>query len=97
MFGEGGGDKRLSISHWTSNKAHENILLYMGTCMQDGKLMIVMELVRLFLHASLSSPNFRKLDTDLHRLLHESEEPLSLYVRMKMCRDVAMGNLYQWV
>jgi serine/threonine protein kinase len=54
---------------------HPNIALYMGTCVKDGVLMIVMEL----------------LHGDLHHLLHETKEELSLFTRMKMCRDVALG------
>ncbi|KAL6078949.1 Dual specificity protein kinase [Balamuthia mandrillaris] len=75
------GLTQQELSNWItemevmSRNYHPNILLYMGTCVKNDNLMIVMEL----------------LDSDLHKLLHESKVALSLFERVKMCKDVALG------
>jgi serine/threonine protein kinase len=58
-----------------SSNHHPNICLFMGACTVPGKFKIVTEL----------------MDTDLETLLQQSNVKLSLYERMKMAKDAALG------
>lgn len=58
-----------------SAKPHANIVLFMGACTQPGQFRIVTEL----------------MDGDLEHLLQDSKTPLSLYDRMMMAKDAALG------
>ena len=58
-----------------SRLRHPNILLFMGACLEPGNLMMVMDY---------------KPRGSLGQLLHSSL-PLSLDLRMRMCRDIAAG------
>lgn len=54
---------------------HPNVVLFMGACTLDDNLMIVTE----------------KLPTDLETLIIDERKVLSLYQRMKMAKDAALG------
>jgi len=54
---------------------HPNVVLFMGACTLDDNLMIVTE----------------KLPTDLETLIIDERKQLSLYQRMKMSKDAALG------
>ncbi|EGG14208.1 SH2 domain-containing protein [Cavenderia fasciculata] len=55
---------------------HPNVVLFLGACTKPGKIMIVSELMQ----------------SDLEKLIHSPDsEPPSLYQRMKMASDAAMG------
>eukprot|EP01087_Luapelamoeba_hula_P005494 TRINITY_DN1555_c0_g1_i2.p1 TRINITY_DN1555_c0_g1~~TRINITY_DN1555_c0_g1_i2.p1 ORF type:complete len:791 (-),score=155.72 TRINITY_DN1555_c0_g1_i2:21-2393(-) len=58
-----------------SNNPHPNIILFMGACTQPGRLQIVTEL----------------LDGDLEALLHDKRVHLSLFERLCMAKDAALG------
>eukprot|EP01100_Stratorugosa_tubuloviscum_P013788 TRINITY_DN708_c5_g1_i1.p1 TRINITY_DN708_c5_g1~~TRINITY_DN708_c5_g1_i1.p1 ORF type:complete len:509 (+),score=213.98 TRINITY_DN708_c5_g1_i1:63-1589(+) len=55
---------------------HPNVVLFMGACTQPGQLSIVSELLP---------------KGNLQAALHDSKLRLSLYLRMKMAKDAAMG------
>jgi len=54
---------------------HPNVVLFMGACTLEDNLMIVTE----------------KMPTDVETLLIDEKKPLSLFQRMKMMKDAALG------
>ncbi|KAL6062209.1 Dual specificity protein kinase [Balamuthia mandrillaris] len=61
--------------HIMSTNPHPNIILFMGACTIPGKFQIVTEL----------------LDGDLEGLLHKQGKKMSLFERMCMAKDAALG------
>eukprot|EP00339_Tiarina_fusa_P004751 CAMPEP_0117019868 /NCGR_PEP_ID=MMETSP0472-20121206/15180_1 /TAXON_ID=693140 ORGANISM="Tiarina fusus, Strain LIS" /NCGR_SAMPLE_ID=MMETSP0472 /ASSEMBLY_ACC=CAM_ASM_000603 /LENGTH=499 /DNA_ID=CAMNT_0004724931 /DNA_START=1 /DNA_END=1500 /DNA_ORIENTATION=- len=54
---------------------HPNVVLFMGACTVEDSLMIVTE----------------KMPTDLETLIIDEKKPLSLFQRIKMAKDAALG------
>lgn len=56
---------------------HPNVVLFLGACTQPSRIMIATELMK----------------TDLERLIHHNPEAqkITLYMRMKMAKDAALG------